>query len=269
MALEPRFGSDEKRLTLTSEPSRSTAADHRIRELQVQLSLVREVLANRQTQIQSLEQSLNLNIMENVRLSGRIAESFTAINDAHSRLEQTKQALLDAQAEADETNERSEAVIRSLTAQLEAMSAKVANAEQQVAEARHIVLACIEQKIEDKRVISNAESALQQKEQQIEELKLSNGNLINQIKTRDTALNSAEQRIGVLSALVDQLQANAKHTRAKRAIQSAAPPANETPVVCVMLDAIRGKPATNSLLLKRDLDKDAWLFGEHKAARLS
>ena len=136
--------SDERRETLTVQALR-TAAD-RIRELEVELGLVREALAHREAQIQSLQNSLDLNVMENLRLSGRIAESFTAINEAHSRLEPTKQALLAAQAERDEANERCEAEIRSLTAQLDAMSVKAVTAEQEVAEARQIVLACIGEK---------------------------------------------------------------------------------------------------------------------------
>lgn len=259
--------SDERRETLTVQALR-TAAD-RIRELEVELGLVREALAHREAQIQSLENSLDLNVMENLRLSGRIAESFTAINEAHSRLEPTKQALLAAQAERDEANERCEAEIRSLTAQLDAMSVKAVTAEQEVAEARQIVLACIGEKIQAERTISNAERAVQQKEQQIGELKLSHADLINQIKTRDTALISAEERIALLSELVDQLQAKAKHTRIERVIERAPSPAQDQSVVCVMPVSLGRKRATNSVLLKRDLDKDAWLFGDRELSRLS
>lgn len=250
-----------RRETLTSRALRTTAADNRIRELEAELNSAHEELVHRETQIRSLENSLNLNVIENLRLSGRIAESSITINQALSRLERMRQALLAAEAERDEDTLSHRAEICTLKAQLDSMSARAVRAEKQLADAQQHLVTCIAENNDAKCKISNAENAFQEKENQIRELKLSHAELIDQIKTRDAALESAEERIGLLAERVVQLEAKANYSKSQRTIAKANSSVQHEPVERRLPEAVASNRTTNSAVLKRDLDKESWLFG--------
>lgn len=322
--------------TLTARALRVATAERRIGELESELGLAREELLHRDNKIFSLEESLELNVGENLRLSARLSENSSALNEARHQIEQMRLALTQAKAERDEAAgklqaelsastvrletalaraataeklrselhdqlsenssalnearrqieqmslkaeaakaERDEATARlraelsAMTVRLESTLARAATAEKLRSELYENLRKCTVEHRAAERRIADVEFSLQEKEHELLELKSLQSKLVDEIDERDAALARAGQRIHALSAPFVQREARSSNPKSDKASQRIVAPARyqrTKPVTPGEIDKGSGDAAA---VLKRDLDRDAWLFGGRPRPRLS
>jgi chromosome segregation ATPase len=166
-----------QRDTLTARALRTMAAEQRAVELEFELATVREGLAHRDNEILSLEKSLDLNAAESARLAEQLAESSTAAEKARAQLERTRSLLSAAQTERKEANEKRQGETAQLNAQLEAALARVATAENQLAEAQQNFLVMNFHNSAAEKRNESLESSLQAKERELQDLRQSHESL--------------------------------------------------------------------------------------------
>jgi DNA repair exonuclease SbcCD ATPase subunit len=272
-AMAPTVASPEvtnrRRETLAARALRAAAAERRSSELESELGLAREQLLTRDNEILSLEKSLELNAGENLRLSARLSENSAAIDAAHLQLEQMRLAVRAAKAERDEATGKLQAELSALNAQLESALACAATAKKLRSELHEDQLKHMLENSGAARKIGDLETSLKEKERQIQELRSSQSKLVDDLKDSDAALARAEERIRSLAKLFIQLEAKTSDRTGDRAVDETDGPVGYGHMPPVAAKNIHNGSATNAALLKRDLDRDAWLFGGREPLRLS
>jgi chromosome segregation ATPase len=126
----------------------ATAAERRVAELEAELALAREAIDLRTNENFSFQNSFDLIVGENARLSGRLAENAATLDKAAAEIERLQRALHTAEVErnqttvaAEQTHERHQAETAMLQTRLEAMSSRAVAAEAARAEAQQSLLA--------------------------------------------------------------------------------------------------------------------------------
>lgn len=259
MGRETARALNEARETLAAWSLRMAAANKRMAELERELAAARELLSRRQNEIHSLEKSFGLSAGENLRLADLLAKSSATVDKRTSQLAQARLALKEVEAERNEAKRKARGQVAALHADLEAMTARATAAEKQVSDAQGDLLASGAENSRSQRRFATLQISLQEKEDQVQALKKAQSKLIERIKSRDTALARAEDKIASLAALFLQLEAKAG-TQAKETDdaetlgegQERAPLAEESGAKFARTDCA---------MLRRDLDSDDWLFG--------
>jgi len=221
----------------------SSSADKRIVELEGEVSVARERLVLLENEKRSLTNSLETLVAENSKLTRRANENDKALAGVRTRLEQVETALTTSENErnkltaaVDEANERRQAEANTLNLRLEAMQSRATAAEKLLAEVRQSLIARTEEnrlserKVVEATIAKNATekkleqllSSLQGQERQLRDLDGSRANLVERstaltktVKSRETALARAEERIQALSDQVKKLETDAEANRSR------------------------------------------------------
>lgn len=126
----------------------ATAAERRVAELEAELALAHESIELRTNENFSFQNSFDLIVGENARLSARLAENAATLDKAAAEIERLQRALHTAELErnqitvtATQTHERHQAETAMLQTRFEAMSSRAVAAETMLAEARQSLLA--------------------------------------------------------------------------------------------------------------------------------
>jgi chromosome segregation ATPase len=275
-----------RRETLASRAARCTTADKRVAELEAELASGCEQLGILENENHSLRKSLDLIASEYSLLSSRLMESDAAVDEALSQFEQMMTSLTVAEADRTEqaialeaANKKRQDEAETLNARLEAMSARAVAAEKLIAEVRQDLHADIVQssaELADAIAARHAadkkcevlQNSLQLKERRVRELEQSHAKLVDDTnkllktcKSRDAALACAEERISLLADLFAQLEAEAKRPGSLKEIEKINSQLQSERVTPIVIESVHKKSRTNGGVLKRELDKDAWLFG--------
>jgi chromosome segregation ATPase len=224
----------------------AAAKDKRLAELEDGLRLTREDLAHRDHESNSLQTSLDLVTTENARLSVRLDERAVDAEVLSARLENSRTALLAAEAERDrlaialhEGNDLHRIESDELNNRLDAMTSRTAAMESLLADVRKSLLARIEESdaaarkaIDATLALDAADEALGQlhgslqvKEHQVRALEQSRavliagaGTLLEAFEARVAALAAAEDKAKSLAGRV--AEAEAKSVLAQSRIES-------------------------------------------------
>lgn len=256
---------------------RTVAADERVVELRGEVDSAREELIFRENENHSLQMSLDLIVSENLRLSRRLTESDSAVDKARSQLEQKKTAFTAAKAERNnltalpKANERRPIKANTPSTRLEVMSSSaiaeaerwlglLARTERNRAAERKAVDAIVASNTVDKKV-ALLQNSLQVKECQVQELEQSRltlaevaDALLKTLKSRDTALVSAEDRIKFLAQRVVQLEAEANLARSQETIEEINSPLPRERRARTVIDWTDRKARINWTELLQELD---------------
>jgi crescentin len=223
--------------------SHSAAADKRVVELEGELSATKERLVLLENEKRSLQNSLEQLIGENSKLTRRVNETDNTLANVRTRLEQVETSFATSENErnkltaaVDEANERRQAESNTLNLRLEAMHSRATAAEKLLGEVRQSLIARTEEnRLSERKVIEatigkNAIekkleqllSSLQGQERQIRDLDGSRATLVERssaltktVKSRETALARAEEKIQALADHVKHLETDAEQSRAK------------------------------------------------------
>lgn len=236
---------DDARETVAAWALRISAANKRMAELERELVTTRERLSQQQNETTPLKKSLDSTIAENSRLSERYSEIAEALEKANARAERARRERIAAEAERDEAVRTSIERAAALKQKLPNSSAEGARAQGQV------------------------EAVLRQKEQQIQALRQAQSTLLEGIKSRDTALAGAGERIGKLSERLFELEANANQRMSEGPAGNIETLLSDEPLARRDPQASGKAARVTSAMLKRDLENDAWLFGGLGAVRPS
>src|SRR6202451_265859 len=244
------------------------AADARIVELENELAAVRDELALRDNENESLRTSLDLAMAENASLTEHLAKRDAAQHSTGSQLEYLQNALATAETECTRLfSEARDVRIEASTLNdvLATMSSRAEIAERLLADARECLLARIADNAAVERKLADATAArrdagseliqlqdlLRLKQCQINELEQSRLQLIAATNTllktfqdRDAALVHAEdkikllnERIGELEAQIAQLEAQAHQADSRRETAKADVQSQQTVILPAADDA--------------------------------
>lgn len=228
---------------LQTVAAQSETTDHRVVALEAELAELRDELALRDNENQSLQTSLDLRAAENARLTYCLEQSDAALDRTRAELER-RQAALDAAGaeraklagEVFSANGTHHAEVGALNERLEAMTSRATTAERLLADVRECLHARIaengvtERKLAE--VIAERQEAdcrlkelqdlLRVKQCQINELEQSRGQLIEtanallqSFQNRDAALAAAEAKVAGLGGRIAELEAAARAAEAK------------------------------------------------------
>ena len=260
------------RETLAARALRASSAEKRAAELESQLDSAREELLRRENEIVSLRKSLELSTGENARLSGGLEERFAAADTAKSQIDCLTRALATAERERDEADRRRHADTSGLSTLLEAALARARAAEKLLAQAQQDLCARNMKNADMERKVADAESEIEENEREIRKLTHSRSVLTDELarlltigKSRDADLARAKESYGRLAELVVQLEGKLRNSKSDKKIEEIAP----------RLENTRERPGAKKsgnngpsgcAVLRRDLDKDAWLLGPLRSA---
>jgi chromosome segregation ATPase len=257
--------------------ARTVAADDRFVELGYEVDAAREELIFRENENHSLQTSLGLIVSENSRLSRRLTASDSAVDKARSQLEQKKAAFTAAEAERDnlaaldKAKERHPIKASTQSARLEVMSSSavaeaefwlglLARAETSRTAQGNAFDAIVASNAVDKKV-ALLRNSLQVKECQVQELEQSRSTLIEVVdallkilKTRDSALASAEDRIKSMAQQMVRLEVETNLAKSQETIEEIN---LQLPCECrerTVTDGARNKARTNWTELLQELD---------------
>ena len=222
---------------------RAATADKRMVELEGEVALTREKFVLLEIEKQSLNRTLDQTVADNSRLSRRLAESETSLENARSRLEQMNTALTAAETERnklttalDEANEQRRTEINTLNMRLEAAHLRATAADKLLADLRQSKLThneenrVSERKAVEANIVRNStekkleqlSGLLQAQESQIRDLEQSRATLVERtnaltktVNTREMALARAEEKVQALTHRVTQLETEADFSLSK------------------------------------------------------
>ena len=252
--LENRLAAENANRQSLSDDNRilseqSEAADKRLVQLETEIVTARQKLALSEDDRHSLQTSLDQTLGEVSRLSRQLADSRNTLAAAKARLGQLEPMFADADAERtklaavlDETKERHRAESSAQTMRLEVLQSHAATAEKLLIEARQSLATRAEEvRTFDRKVVEvtiarnaaekklNQLEALQQaQESQIKDLEQArtalaehSAALTKNVKTRETALARAEEKIRSVMEQVVRLEIGnqASRSRAERRIE--------------------------------------------------
>jgi crescentin len=217
------------------------SSEKRIVELEGELAAAREKLALLEDEKRSLQLSVDQALNETARLTRRLTESENTLTATRAQLGKVEASFAEAYAERgrlaaalDETKEQHQAERNSLNMRLDALQSRAATAEKLLAEARQNLIARTEEvrafdrkSVEatiarnnsDKR-LAQIEAAHEARERQIKDLEQSRAALAERsnaltktLKTRETALARAEEKIAALTERTGHLEADIQISR--------------------------------------------------------
>jgi chromosome segregation ATPase len=211
-----------RRETLAARAEKAKAKDEWIAELESKLATALERISFQDNENQSLQMSLDLTVIETLRLSSRLSESNTTAEELSSQLEQYKTK----DAERDE------------------------------------LAAEIDRKIELlQNLIQVKERRVQKLERARSKLINDTQKLLRTCAKRDQALARAEERISSLTELFGQLETKADFATRKGKIVEHHSPSQRLQMVRIKANAT-GKTVRSIVnLWQRELDCDEWLLG--------
>jgi crescentin len=211
------------------------AADKKIVQLESEIGAARENIVLLDDEKHSLQASLDKTVGEVARLSRRLNESENALAAARARLGQVETQIAESDAERnrlaaalEEANERHKTEASTLAMRLESVQSRAATAEKLLAEVRQNLIARTEE-VRDfdrkaveatiarntaEKKVRQLEASHESQEQQITDLSQArtslterNNALTKTLKSRDTALARAEEKIQALTERVGALEA--------------------------------------------------------------
>jgi chromosome segregation ATPase len=228
---------DEHRIV--TDQGQATAK--RLAALEAEVVEARQRIALAEDERHSLKNGLEQTLGEVSRLSRQLADSNNALSAAQTRRAQLESSFAEAEAERlrlvtalDETNERHRSESASQTMRLEALQSRAATAERLLVEARANLAAraddirSFERKVTDVTIARNAaekrlsqlESAHEAHERQIKDLEQARAALLERntalgknIRTRETELARAEEKIQSTNDLIARLEADIQANR--------------------------------------------------------
>ena len=211
-----------RRETLAARAEQAKAKDERIAELEFKLATALERISFQDNENQSLQMSLDLTVIETLRLSSRHSESNATAKELSSQLEQYKTK----EAERDK------------------------------------LAAEIDKKIElMQNLVQVKERRVQKLERARSKLIHDTQKLLKTCAKRDQALARAEERISSLTELFAQLETKADFATSKKKIVEHNSPTQRQQTECINASAT-GRAAHSIVnLWQRDLDCDEWLLG--------
>ena len=215
--------------------------EKRIGELEGELAAAREKLALLEDEKRSLQLAIDQALNETARLTRRLTESENALTATRAQLGKVEASFAEAYAECgrlraalDEAKEQHQAERNSLNMRLDALQSRAATAERLLTEARQNLLARTEEvRAFDRKSVeatigrNNSEKRLAQieasheaRERQIKDLESAHTVLTERasavtktLKTRETALARAEERIAALTERNGHLEADVQVSR--------------------------------------------------------
>lgn len=210
-------------------------SDKKILQLEAEIAVARENIILLEDEKQSLQSSLDKTVSEVARLSRRLNESENALAATRTRLGQVESQIAESEAERgrlgaalEEANERHKTEASTLTMRIDSLQSRTATAEKLLAEVRqHLTSRTEEVRDFDRKAVeaaiarNTAEKKVRQleansetREQQIADLAHARASLIERntalaktLKTRETSLNRAEEKIQALNERVGALEA--------------------------------------------------------------
>ena len=223
---------------LQTVAAQSETTDNRVAELEADVAELRDEIALRDNENQSLQTSLDLSVAENARLTYCLEQSDAALDRTRAERERLQMALDTAGAEhaklAGEVftaNGTRQNEVSALSERLEAITSRATTAERLLADVRECLLARIaengvtERKLAE--VVAERQEAeyrfkelhdlLRVKQCQINELEQTRGKvvetanaLLKSFQGRDAALAAAEANANLLNARIAELEAAAR-----------------------------------------------------------
>jgi len=244
--LERQLAQESAQRRALSESKRSFAeqidvSEKRISELEAELAADREKLALLEDEKRSLQLSLDQTLNETARLTRRLTESENTLTATRAQLGKVEASFAEAYAERsrlsaalDELREQHQAERNSTNMRLDALQSRAATAEKLLADARQNLIARTEEvRAFDRKAVeatiarNNSDKKLAQleashdaRERQIKDLEQSRGALVERnnalsktLKTRETALARAEEKVQALSERTAHLEADIQVNR--------------------------------------------------------
>ncbi len=233
-----RKGLSENKRTLTDQLD---DAEKRIVDMEAELAAAREKLALLEDDKRSLQSSLDQTLNEASRLTRRLTESENTLTATRAQLGKVESSFAEAYAERgrlaaalDETKEHHQSERNTLNMRLDALQSRSATAEKLLAEARQSLIARTEEvrafdrkSVEATIARNNSEKKLAQieasheaRDRQIKELELLRAALAERtnaltktLKTRETALARAEEKIQSFTERTGHLEADIQISR--------------------------------------------------------
>lgn len=244
------------RETLAARALRAASAERRVAELENQLESAHEELSRRQNESGSLQKSLELSAGENSRLSSLCDEHSAATEKAKSQNGRLARALVKEKRAREDADERRQTESSELGTRVEAALARATAAEALLSAALQELSVCKANNAAMERKVADAESAVQEKERNIQELTLSRSLLVDELsqlqtisQVRDADLARAKSHQSLLADLVVQLEA-----KVQGKVQG-------TPRLQHARESFAGGERTGSAVLTHDLAQDTWLLG--------
>jgi chromosome segregation ATPase len=211
-----------RRETLAARAEKAKAKDERIAELESKLATALERISFQDNENQSLQMSLDLTVIETLRLSSRLSESNTTAEELSSQLEKYKTKEAERDKLAAEINKKIELL---------------------------------------QNLIQVKERRVQKLERARSKLINDSQKLLKTCAKRDQALARAEERIGLLTELFAQLETKADFATSKEKIVERPSRLQRQQMECINANAA-GKTAHSIVnLWQRELDCDEWLLG--------
>lgn len=244
--LERQLAQESAQRRALSESKRSfgeqiDAAEKRISELEAELAADREKLALLEDEKRSLQLSLDQTLNESARLTRRLTESENTLTATRAQLGKVEASFAEAYAERsrlsaalDELREQNQSERNSTNMRLDALQSRAATAEKLLADARQNLIARTEEvRAFDRKAVeatiarNNSDKKLAQleasheaRERQIKDLEQSRAALVERnnalsktLKTRETALARAEEKVQGLSERTAHLEADIQVNR--------------------------------------------------------
>ncbi len=228
----------ENKRTLTDQLD---AAEKRTVELEAELAAAREKLVLLEDDKRSLQSNLDQTMNESSRLTRRLTESENTLTATRAQLGKVEASFAEAYAERgrlaaalDEAKEGHQSERNTLNMRLDALQSRSATAEKLLAEARQNLIARTEEvrsfdrksveatigRNNSEKKLAQIEASHEARERQIKELELLRAALAERasaltktLKTRETALARAEEKIQSLTERTGQLEADIQISR--------------------------------------------------------
>jgi len=228
---------------LQTVAAQSDTTDRRVAELEAEIAELRDELALRDNENQSLQTSLDLSTAENARLTYCLGQSDAALDRTRAELERLQAALDTAGAERAKlagevftVNGSRQTELGALNERLEAMTSRATTAERLLADVRECLLARIAENGVTERKLAEVVAERQEAEFRLKELQdllcvkqcqvneleqsrtelIDNANaLLKTFQNRDAALAAAEQKVEDLNAQIAALEAAARAAEEK------------------------------------------------------
>ena len=217
------------------------AGEKRIGELEGELAAAREKLALLEDEKRSLQLAVDQALNETARLTRRLTESENTLTATRAQLGKVEASFAEAYAERgrlgaalDEAKEQHQAERNSLNMRLDALQSRAATAERLLSEARQNLLARTEEvrafdrksveatigRNNSEKRLAQIEAAHEARERQIKDLEAArtalterNNAMTKTLKTRETALARAEEKIAALTERNGHLEADVQVSR--------------------------------------------------------
>jgi crescentin len=217
------------------------AGEQRISELEGELAAAQEKLALLEDEKRQLQLSVDQALNETARLTRRLTESENTLTATRAQLGKVEASFAEAYAERgrlgallDESKEQHQAERNSQNMRLDALQSRAATAERLLAEARQNLLARTEEvrafdrksveatigRNNSEKRLAQIEAAHEARERQIKDLESARTALTERhnaitktLKTRETALSRAEEKIAALTERNGHLEADVQVSR--------------------------------------------------------